>query len=106
MYILAYSCNFKVCKLLMFLVTLCGDKNRDDDFLIRRYSINDSYDDSGHLMNGDIVSLFHISTNKPPLYSHPILLDDGSQEVSCHGSGHEENNKVHIIFFKIGRAHV
>ena len=50
-------------------------------------------------MNGDIISLFHVATNNNlPLYSHPILLDDGSQEVSCHGNGHEENNKVHKIF--------
>ena len=79
-------------------MTLCPGRGFDDDWIVRRYSPYASYDDSYHLINGDIISLFHVSTNKPALYSHPILLDDGSQEVSCHGNGNDENNKVHIIF--------
>ena len=34
-------------------------------------------------MNGNIICLFHINTNKPALYSHTTLFDDRSQEVSC-----------------------
>ncbi|CAG8727187.1 7253_t:CDS:2, partial [Funneliformis caledonium] len=30
------------------------------------------------------------------LYSHPKLLEDGTQEVSCHGNGNDENNKWRI----------
>nr|CAG8507930.1 5988_t:CDS:2 [Entrophospora candida] len=74
-------------------VTICKDINRDDDWLIRRYSPNAFYDDSGSLRHGDIISLFHITTDRPALYSHDILLDDGTQEVSCYGNGNDENNK-------------
>ena len=72
---------------------MCRDINRDDDWLLRRYNQN-AYDDSGHLMDGDIIGLFHITTNKPALCSHTVLFGDGSQEVSCHGDGSEENNQV------------
>ena len=78
-------------------MTLCSDVNVDDDWIVRRYNSYASYDDSYHLLNGDIISLFHVSTDKPALYSHPILLDDGSQEVSCFGNGNEENHKVYPI---------
>ncbi|PKK60326.1 concanavalin A-like lectin/glucanase [Rhizophagus irregularis] len=74
-------------------VTLCGignTENTDDEWRIQRFN-----HDSGHLMNGDIISLFHVNTNKP-LYSHTILLGDGSQEVSCYGDGSETNNKWRI----------
>jgi hypothetical protein len=78
-------------------VILCRDINIDDDWIIRRYNPNasNSFDDSGHLMNDDIIiGLLHIRTNKQ-LYSHTILiLGNGSQEVSCHGDGSETNNKV------------
>ncbi|GES75956.1 glycosyltransferase family 39 protein [Rhizophagus clarus] len=79
-----------LCYILLILVTLCGIINTDDEWRIRRFD-----DDSGHLMSGDIISLFHVNTNKP-LYSHSILLGDGSQEVSCHGDGSETNNKWRI----------
>ncbi|RIA81362.1 concanavalin A-like lectin/glucanase domain-containing protein, partial [Glomus cerebriforme] len=77
------------------VVTLCQDINHGDDWLIRRYNSTISYD-TGHLMNGDIIGLFHINTNKPALYSHPILLGDGTQEVSCYGEGDEKYNKWRI----------
>lgn len=51
-------------------------------------------------MNGDIIGLFHNRTNKPALYSHAVLLGDGSQEVSCSGDGSESNNKVQIFYSK------
>ncbi|GBC05210.1 hypothetical protein RclHR1_00610022 [Rhizophagus clarus] len=77
-------------------VTICpGGGNIDDDWLIRRYNPNISYD-IGYLMNGDIIGLFHVRTNRPALYSHNALLGDGSQEVSCSGDGSECNNKWRI----------
>ncbi|GBC05215.1 hypothetical protein RclHR1_00610027 [Rhizophagus clarus] len=76
-------------------VTLCSDRSVDADWLIRRYNSTTSYD-TGHLMNGDIICLFHISTNKLALYSHTVLLGDGSQEVSCYGDGSDRNNKWRI----------
>ncbi|PKK76216.1 concanavalin A-like lectin/glucanase [Rhizophagus irregularis] len=76
-------------------VTLCSDRCMDDNWLIRRYNSITSYD-TGHLMNGDIICLFHINTNKPALYSHTVLLGDESQEVSCYGDGSENNNKWRI----------
>jgi dolichyl-phosphate-mannose--protein O-mannosyl transferase len=79
---------------------MCSNVNIDDDWFIRRYNTNTtSYDNTGHLMDGDNISLFHISTNKPALCSHTILLGDGSQEVfCCHGDGSDRNNKVLYIF--------
>ncbi|PKC06490.1 hypothetical protein RhiirA5_400356 [Rhizophagus irregularis] len=77
-------------------VTICpGGGNIDDEWLIRRYNPITSYD-TGQLMNGDIIGLFHIRTNKSALYSHMVLLGDGSQEVSCYGNGSESNNKWRI----------
>ncbi|CAG8511320.1 uncharacterized protein OCT59_017712 [Rhizophagus irregularis] len=76
-------------------VTLCSDRCMDDNWLIRRYNSITSYD-TGHLMNGDIICLFHINTNKQALYSHTVLLGDESQEVSCYGDGSENNNKWRI----------
>ena len=78
-------------------MTLFPKGNEDDNWIIRSYSPYASYDDSYHLLNGDIISLFHVATDKPALYSHPILLDDGTQEVSCFGNGNDENHKVHTI---------
>lgn len=52
-------------------------------------------------MNGDIIGLFHNKTNKSALYSHAVLLGDGSQEVSCSGDGSESNNKVSNIPFQM-----
>ncbi|RIA87625.1 concanavalin A-like lectin/glucanase domain-containing protein [Glomus cerebriforme] len=79
-------------------VTLYRDINGDNDWLIRRYNQTASYDGSGHLMNGDIIGLFHINTNKPALYSHNILLGDGTQEVSCYGDGDEKNKwRIELI---------
>lgn len=78
-------------------MTICpGGGNIDDEWLIRRYNPITSYD-TGQLMNGDIIGLFHIRTNKSALYSHMVLLGDGSQEVSCYGNGSESNNKVQIF---------
>ncbi|POG53447.1 hypothetical protein GLOIN_2v1792406 [Rhizophagus irregularis DAOM 181602=DAOM 197198] len=80
----------------MFLLTLRpGEIGVDDEWLIRRYNLTTSYD-TDHLMNGDIIGLFHNITNKPALYSHAVLLGDGSQEVSCFGDGSENNNKMCI----------
>ena len=79
-------------------MTIFEGRDGNDDWLIRRYSPNTSYDDSGSLNHGDIISIFHNLGNKLALYSHNILLDDGTQEVSCHGNGNDENNKVHTIF--------
>ncbi|GBC46641.2 uncharacterized protein OCT59_017711 [Rhizophagus irregularis] len=76
-------------------VTLCSDRGSDDDWLVRRYNSTTSYD-TGHLMSGDIIGLFHISTNKQALYSHSVLLGDRSQEVSCYGDGSEKNNRWRI----------
>ncbi|CAB4423285.1 unnamed protein product [Rhizophagus irregularis] len=76
-------------------VTMCSDRSFDDDWLIRRYNLTTSYD-TGHLMSGDIIGLFHINTNKSALYSHAVLLGDESQEVSCYGDGSEKNNKWRI----------
>ncbi|GBB87309.1 hypothetical protein RclHR1_13740004 [Rhizophagus clarus] len=76
-------------------VTIYHGTNTGDDWVIRRY--NSSYDVAGRLMNGDIISLFHIGTNKPALCSHIVLLGDGSQEVfCCHGDVSERNNKWRI----------
>ncbi|CAJ0842652.1 12147_t:CDS:2 [Entrophospora sp. SA101] len=36
------------------------------------------------------------SNHQQALYSHDILLDDGTQEVSCYGNGNDENNKWRI----------
>ncbi|CAG8531528.1 15905_t:CDS:2 [Dentiscutata heterogama] len=58
-------------------VTLSSGRNVNDDWQIRRFGPDASY---SRLLNGDVISLFHISTGKPALYSHPVLLDDGSQE--------------------------
>jgi dolichyl-phosphate-mannose--protein O-mannosyl transferase len=77
-------------------VTICSDRGIDNNWLIQRYNFTTSYN-VGHLMNGDIVSLYHINTNKPALYSNTVLLGDGSQEVSCYGDGSEKNNKVQIF---------
>ncbi|CAG8765796.1 17586_t:CDS:2, partial [Funneliformis caledonium] len=74
-------------------VTINPGTSIDDDFLIRRYNSKAFKDDPGYLMNGDIIYLFHITTNKPALYSNSILFGDGTQEVSCHGNGNDENNK-------------
>ncbi|CAI2199391.1 2952_t:CDS:2, partial [Funneliformis geosporum] len=67
--------------------------NYDDDFLIQRINSKVPKEEPGYLMNGDIICLFHITTNKPALYSNSILFNDGTQEVSCHGNGNDENNK-------------
>ncbi|RIA90678.1 MIR motif-containing protein [Glomus cerebriforme] len=76
-------------------VTCCGiDTN--DDWLLQRHSITSSYDDSGYLMVGDIISLRHINTNKS-LSSHDFMLNNGNQEVTCHSDGHEENHKVELF---------
>ncbi|CAG8655548.1 23827_t:CDS:2, partial [Gigaspora margarita] len=72
-------------------VTLCGDRNSDDDWIIRCFD-SDIPSNHDHLLNEDAISLFHITTGKP-LYSHPVLLDDGSQEVGCYGNGNDKNNK-------------
>ncbi|UZO00633.1 uncharacterized protein OCT59_011755 [Rhizophagus irregularis] len=77
-----------------------GEIGVDDEWLIRRYNLTTSYD-TDHLMNGDIIGLFHNITNKPALYSHAVLLGDGSQEVSCFGDGSENNNKVSNIPFQM-----
>ncbi|CAB4423282.1 unnamed protein product [Rhizophagus irregularis] len=53
-------------------VTMCSDRDSNNDWVIRRYNSTTSYD-VGHLMNGD-----------------------GSQEVSCYGDGSENNNKWRI----------
>ncbi|GES75959.1 glycosyltransferase family 39 protein [Rhizophagus clarus] len=78
-------------------VTLCRDVNTDDDWLVQRYSPNtpNSFDNSGNLMSGEIIDLSHSKTNKS-LYSHSIILGDGSQEVSCHKDESETNNKWRI----------
>lgn len=91
--------RFNIFKNLILLATMYNTNNIDDDWLIRRYNSNTTtYDDTGYLMNGDIISLFHIRTNKPALCSHTILLGDESQEVFCHhGDESERNNKVHIF---------
>ncbi|CAG8557232.1 8524_t:CDS:2, partial [Scutellospora calospora] len=74
-------------------------KYQQDSYLIddeESYFDDDSYlkdDDDSYLINEDVISLFHIRTGKPALYSHPILLDDGSQEVCCRKNGSNENNK-------------
>ncbi|CAG8467983.1 172_t:CDS:2 [Funneliformis caledonium] len=73
-----------------------GGINRDDDWLIRRFSSNTSKDDPDYLLDGDIISLIHDNTDKPALYSHLMLFSDGSQEVSCHENGYDENNMWRI----------
>ncbi|CAI2170517.1 15504_t:CDS:2 [Funneliformis geosporum] len=78
-------------------VTINPGISRDNDFLIQRYNSKSSKDDPGYLMNGDIICLFHITTNKPAaLYSHSVLFGDGTQEVSFHGNGNDENSKWRI----------
>jgi hypothetical protein len=73
---------------------MCPDGGSiDDNWLIRRCNPITSYD-TVYLMNSDIINLFHINTNKLALYSHNVLLGDGSQEVSCSGDGSESNNRV------------
>ncbi|CAG8695256.1 5692_t:CDS:2, partial [Acaulospora morrowiae] len=69
-------------------VTLYMHGHPDDYWIIRHHS---SKVDLDHLMDGDIINLFHQGTNLP-LYSHDILMDDGTQEVSCNGDGREDNN--------------
>ncbi|CAG8570350.1 18361_t:CDS:2, partial [Acaulospora morrowiae] len=71
-------------------VTIFMNKNQDDYWTIRH---NIPKGDLDQLMSGDIISLFHKVT-KIPLYSHDVLLDDGTQEVSCNGDGCEDNNMV------------
>ncbi|CAG8758169.1 12070_t:CDS:2, partial [Acaulospora morrowiae] len=70
-------------------VTLLGGD--DSHWIIRHYSSKVDYNYLDHLMDGDIISLFHKVTNIP-LYSHDVLLDDRTQEVSCYGDGFEDNN--------------
>ncbi|CAI2178060.1 5272_t:CDS:2 [Funneliformis geosporum] len=77
-------------------VTLRQGRNGDDDWLIRRYNSAISKDDSVYVCNNDIICLIHFKSDKPALYSHPILFGDGSQEVSCHGNGNDDNNKWRI----------
>ncbi|CAG8476303.1 17834_t:CDS:2 [Acaulospora morrowiae] len=71
-------------------VTLFMRGNPDDHWIIRHHG---SKVDLDHLMDGDIINLFHKCTNLP-LYSHDVLMDDGTQEVSCNGDGSEDNNMV------------
>ncbi|CAG8614854.1 16459_t:CDS:2 [Funneliformis caledonium] len=71
-------------------------RNGDDDWLIQRYNSIYSKDDSVYVCNNDMISLIHFNSNNTALYSHPILFGDGSQEVSCHGNGNDENNKWRI----------
>ncbi|CAG8617391.1 9841_t:CDS:10, partial [Acaulospora morrowiae] len=77
-------------------VTICLDINKDDDWIVRPHSSDTVDDASGILADGDVVNLLHVTTDKPPLYSHGVLLDNGTQEVSCYGSGSDENNKWRI----------
>ncbi|CAG8706958.1 18873_t:CDS:2, partial [Acaulospora morrowiae] len=69
-------------------VTIYMDGNSDDYWIIRHPI---SKVDPDHLMSGDIIRLFHKNTNIP-LYSHDVLMDDGTQEVSCNEDGREDNN--------------
>ncbi|CAG8442426.1 3648_t:CDS:10 [Acaulospora colombiana] len=71
------------------------------NWLLRRFSPNEEYDDLGHFTDGDIISLSHIITGNKPLFSHDVQLDDGTREVSCNGDGHQENNKVHELFLNM-----
>ncbi|CAG8577243.1 13691_t:CDS:2 [Funneliformis caledonium] len=73
-------------------VTICYGRDNNDDWVIRRYG---SKDDSCYFSNGEIISLIHVTTDGS-LYSHPKLLEDGTQEVSCYGNGNDENNKWRI----------
>ncbi|CAG8538434.1 9766_t:CDS:2 [Funneliformis caledonium] len=88
-------------------VTIWPKRNNDDDWLIRRYN---SKEDSSYLSDGDIIILIHDKSNKTALYSHPMLFGDGTQEVSYHGNGNDENNKVKSVmngsrnFLPIGSA--
>ncbi|CAI2162839.1 17095_t:CDS:2 [Funneliformis geosporum] len=75
-------------------MTIWDGRDGNDDFFIRRYNSNTYNDESGYLSNGDIISLLHVLSGTA-LYSHPVLLDDGTQQVSCHGNGNDEN-KVRI----------
>ncbi|CAI2184982.1 276_t:CDS:2 [Funneliformis geosporum] len=77
-------------------VTIYNGRDVNDNWVIRRYNSIASKDESGYLSNGDIISLTHVNTGYPALYSHPVLLDDGTQEVTCHGNGNDENNKWRI----------
>ncbi|CAG8733339.1 11084_t:CDS:2, partial [Acaulospora morrowiae] len=69
-------------------VTIFMKKNLDDYWTIRHFIPKD---DPDQLISGDIISIFHKHTNIP-LYSHDVLMDDGTQEVSCNGDGREDNN--------------
>ncbi|CAG8748003.1 399_t:CDS:2, partial [Acaulospora morrowiae] len=69
-------------------VTLWMHGAPDEHWIIRHHG---SKVDLDHLMDGDVINLFHKRTNLP-LYSHDVLLDDGTQEVSCNGDGREDNN--------------
>ncbi|CAG8596564.1 20_t:CDS:2, partial [Acaulospora morrowiae] len=59
--------------------TIFGYKNSDDDWILQCYNPVTDDSDSAHLMNGDVINLIHRNTNQP-LYSHEVLLDDGTQE--------------------------
>ncbi|CAG8485106.1 16125_t:CDS:2 [Funneliformis caledonium] len=74
-------------------VTIWDGRDENDDWVIRRYG---SKDNSGYLSNGDIISLLHVNTARIALNSHPLLLDDGTQEVCCHENGNYDNNKWRI----------
>ncbi|CAI2198516.1 16024_t:CDS:2, partial [Funneliformis geosporum] len=71
--------------------TIWKGRDDNDDFVIKR-----SKNVSCYLLNGDIISITHVNTGYSALYSHPVLLDDGTQEVSCHGNGNDVNNKWRI----------
>ncbi|CAI2175258.1 8944_t:CDS:2 [Funneliformis geosporum] len=76
--------------------TIWKGRDVNDNWVVQRYNSIASKNESGYLLNGDIISIIHVNTGYPALYSHPVLLDDGTQEVSCHGNGNEENNKWRI----------
>ncbi|CAG8753143.1 6708_t:CDS:2, partial [Racocetra persica] len=71
-------------------VTICPGRNSDDNWEIRSFG---SGAFCNYLRDDDTISFFHITTSKPALYSHNVLLDNGCQEVCCHGYGSDENNK-------------
>ncbi|CAB4384031.1 unnamed protein product [Rhizophagus irregularis] len=58
-------------------VTMCSDRDNNNDWVIRRY-------------------IQPLPMTLPALYSNAILLGDGSQEVSCYGDGSDKNNKWRI----------
>ncbi|CAI2170442.1 5135_t:CDS:2 [Funneliformis geosporum] len=68
-------------------------RDNNDDWIIRRYNPNASKEVSDYLMSSELISISHKLSDKLALYSHPILLEDGTQEVSCHGNGNDENIK-------------